>query len=199
MNEARTNGGRAIFAGLAVLWGALLVFAMAVPNLSGAQKPSTMEKMVFQARLLPKEGGQSTMVKFEVDGLTTKEEVGHLQSAFNLKDAAAFRTEFRKTPKATMKFYEWGSTIHFNAAFVEPAEKGTRITLFAEDRTLGTISNDVPLGRWYLVAVLNIDEKGRGDGRLYQSALVNFTDDNRMELDTYRRSPMMIIQVRKTT
>jgi len=199
VKEDKTRQRRLIFSGLAVISGALLILAIAIPDISSAQETAAPEKMVFQARLMPKAGEQPAMVQVEVNGTTTPDEAGHLRETLAMNGDTGFLTEFRKMPKGFMKFYAGGQpAIRFNAAYVTPTDKGTRITLFAEDTTLGFVSNDAPVGLFFMVVVLDVNEKGRGDGRLYQGASIKFTDDNRMELDTYRRSPIIIIQVRKS-
>ncbi len=200
MRSHRTKPKRLAPAGLAILFSASLILAGAIPaaGQEAGQEVKPFEKMVLQARLMPQTTGQPAMVQFQIDALSTPEEVRNLQSTLSAGGEVTFRTEFRKTPKATMKFFEGGSTIRFSAAYIKPTDKGTQIILFGEDQTLGTVSNDVPLGLFFLVVVLDINEKGRGDGRIYQSASVKFVDESRMELDTYRRSPRMLIQVRKT-
>lgn len=181
---------------LARPFGRGLAAALALGLIAG---PVFAEKQVFKARVLKPGFPNNITVKIEVESFSTPEEIAALQATLQTNGEAAFRKAFVKTAKGRLMFYGIEQpSIKFHAAFETPAEKGRRLTLFGENRIVLSGPGQAVMGLLFLAVVLDVDSAGNGDGRLYESASLKFTEDGRLEINSYRTAPAQLIQVRSS-
>ncbi|MBM3295875.1 MAG: hypothetical protein FJY82_15375 [Candidatus Aminicenantes bacterium] len=158
---------------------------------------SAAEKEAFRGRILMAGFSNNITIKIEVSDFSTLEEIAALREALD-QGEGAFRKVFRKTVKGNLMFYGVEQpSVKFFAAFETPTEKGRAISLFSENRTILSGPGQAYTGLLFLVATLEIDAEGNGEGRLYESAYIQFTPDGRLGLESFRAAPAQIIQVRR--
>ena len=183
---------KGIFIGLSI-W----IF-MAVLLSSKALSPETE---TFQARLLT--GGQQytesvRKIKIEIDSYTTSEEVQKLIEVQSQQGYEPFMDAFRALNKGT--FFPIGgrgikTIIH--AAHTVPTEKGRKIWLFAQRGTWDVEMNIRTDSRFPFLAIeLDVDSKGKGQGKMYEQAAVRLTAERTLEMEGYNSPPKQLWDVR---
>jgi hypothetical protein len=176
------------------------VVAAAVPFASPALASKGSTKEVFSANAVPTGGVSirlSRGITFYVDRYATDEEKAMLIQTLQSGGASALRKAIGKLKMGRMS--PTGSTgVTINAAFSRPTEKGRIVTLVSE-RTLGFWelrnagrSTDYDLG----FAVLELDDKDKGQGVLIPAAELGFKD-NTLEVESYGNNPLKLMGVQK--
>jgi hypothetical protein len=155
---------------------------------------------VFRARLLTGKAPiepPAVALRIEIEQYTTPEELIRMQQALN-DGTNPFLNVFQNIKKGTVRFMDsrgWNLPIH--AAQVLPAGKGRKITCVLLRQTWDPGAQFVRAGaNYFMVLELNLNEKGMGDGRLYEDASIKFQlPDGRIEMTKYESAPKIIVQV----
>jgi|GEM_PF-1190497 hypothetical protein len=164
--------------------------------LCGAVGLAGADKQTFRARVIKPDFPNNITVKLDLSEFSTPDEIAALRSALDEGEKAFLKT-FRKKAKGSLMFYGIEQpSIKFYAAFEAPTEKGRAIALFAENRTVLSGPGQAYSGLLFLVATLEVDAQGNGEGRLYENAYIKFTPDGRLDIESYRTVPAQLIQVR---
>ena len=139
-------------------------------------------------------------VKIVVDGLTTAEEVGRYQQLLAAGDIEGFYETFHTLKKGSLQFTGGlGLKIDFFAASEVATEKGARLLMAADSRSLDTGVGKRTHGSYlFLVILLDIDGKGNGDGQLYEDGKLAFSPSGELILQSYITTPKEIVNVKKT-
>ena len=137
-------------------------------------------------------------ISIEIQEYTTAEEVIRLQEILNDAGTNAFLAAFRNMKKGVVRIMDSrGWNIPVLAAQVIPTQKGTKLQCFMlreawnpETRVLREID-------FFMVLELNLDEKGTGDGRLYQDAGIDLQPQTGLiEMSRFGSAPKVLFQVR---
>jgi hypothetical protein len=139
-------------------------------------------------------------VKIVVDGLTTAEEVGRFQQLLAGGDIEGFYETFHTLKKGSLQFTGGlGLKVDFYAASEVQTEKGARLLMAADSRSLDTgVSKRTHGSYLFLVLLLDIDAKGNGDGQLYEDGKLAFSPSGELILQSYITTPKEIVNVKKT-
>ncbi|MGB8960308.1 MAG: hypothetical protein WCC00_14965 [Candidatus Aminicenantales bacterium] len=137
-------------------------------------------------------------ISVEIQEYTTAEEVARLQEALDKPGMDAFLTAFKGMKKGVVRILDrrgWNLSIH--AAQVIPTEKGSKLQCFLIREAWNQETQMIRSEDYFMVLELNLDEKGRGDGRLYQDAGIDLRPlAGRLEMSRFGAAPKMIYQVR---
>lgn len=167
---------------------ALVFFLLALPS-AGQVK--------FRGRYLT--GGGGTIepiltVNIDILSFSTPEEITQLVKAFNEQGEAGFHRVFRSMKKGSLRVTSGrGMNIEFHSAREFPTDKGTKIELIAENTRFELGAMQRPFsGLMFLVAILEIDAKGRGEAKIYEDATCRITPTGELVLDEHSRAPKII-------
>ncbi len=164
---------------------------------SGTTAP---EKEEFIARVL--QGGMqysetTRKIKITIDGYTTEEEVLNLIGTMNEQGYQPFMDAFRALNKGT--FFPIGGRgikLILHGAHSYPTEKGRKILLFTTRQTWDVNANVRTDPRFsYMVIELLVDNKGKGNGNIYEQASIKLTPQRTFEMDGYNAPPMQLWDV----
>ncbi len=151
-------------------------------------------------------------IRIVVESLTTQDEATLLQELINRNDSEGFFRTFKRIKKGSLQFRgEMGLNISFHAAFETPTDRGMKIILAGETQNLpagfspsadawkvlapGRLKSGVFL---FLVAELDLDKNFKGEAKIYEEAKITFTPEGRIKLDSYVKTPKMIVNIEKT-
>jgi hypothetical protein len=168
---------------------AVAVIALALPSLG---------QVTFRGRYLTGGGGSIDpilTVNFEILSYSTPEEIIALVKAFNEGGESGFHTTFRAMKKGSLRVTSGrGMNIDFHSAREIPSDKGTKIELIAENTSfsLGASSSRTPSGMMFLVAILEIDANGKGEGKVYEDSTCRVLSTGEFVLDEFKRAPKIV-------
>jgi hypothetical protein len=158
----------------------------------------------FTARVLSGGGPNSERVqniRIELDGYSTPEEIAQLAEVINAQGWEPFIAAFREQKKGVMRIMGTrGYNVPINAVHSEPTAKGRKVWLFAERQVwdADTRSINTREGYLFMVVELDLDAKGKGDGKIFHQANIKFNKNATLALDTYNSAPKLLIAVKQT-
>jgi hypothetical protein len=159
------------------------------------------EKEEFLARVL--QGSQMytesvKKIKITIDGYTTEEEVQNLIQVMTDKGYEPFMDAYRALNKGI--FFPIGGPgikIIIHGAHSIPTEKGRQILLFTTRQPWDVTANQRVDPRFsFMVIELNVDNKGKGTGNIYEQASIKLTPQLTFEMDGYNAPPKQLWDVR---
>lgn len=158
-------------------------------------------KEEFQARLFPGLGPASQKARklsISVEKYTTTEEVFELIEIFNKRGYEQFRGAFRGMNKGILRPTGGrGAKIILHGAQNIQTGKGRKILLVAESQSWNLDSSLRYDSRFpFLVVELTIDNKGKGEGKVYVQADIQLTRQGTIELSAYDSPPKQLFGVR---
>lgn len=158
-------------------------------------------KEEFQARLFPGLGPGSQKAKklqISVENYTTAEEVFELIEIFNKRGYEQFRGAFRGMKKGFLRPSGGrGVKIILHAAQNIQTGKGRKILLVGESQSWNLDASLRYDSRFpFLVVELNIDNKGKGEGKVYVQADIQLTGQGAIDLASYDSPPKQLFGVR---
>jgi hypothetical protein len=154
----------------------------------------------FKGRLMTGGGPnvQSAInVRIKIDGYTTVDEVIALSKAYSSGGEDGFFSAFNKINKASLRFLgALGLNISLHAAYEKPTDKGYQILLYGRSQSVEPGSSRLIYGGFlFLVVVLDLDKNYKGEGRIYEDARIQFTQQGTIEMDSYTRVPKVLVGV----
>ena len=171
------------------------------PLASAAQSADQKKPEHFSATVFGQSGmslGKSAVLNIYVNGYSSDQEVEQL--AATLKDGgsdallSAIQKMKEKGRVSVTGKVGWAVSV----VRQHPTEKGRTIVMFS-DRPIGFYeATTAPRSKTYEfgLVVLNINDKGTGDGLLYGACKVKFTKDDQLEVEHYSQSPARLIGVK---
>jgi len=151
----------------------------------------------FRARLLPGQGPsaqQAEKLRILVDSYTSDEEIIHLIEVFNKSGYKQFRSTLRGMNKGAIHpIGGRGTKLNLLAAQHIQTEKGRQIILVAESYSwdIGTsFSFDQRFP--FMVILLDLNNKGKGKGKIYLSARIKLTSKGTIEMESYSSPPKQL-------
>jgi len=164
---------------------------------------SAQEK--YNARLLTRGGPNSEpaiKIQISIDGYTTGQEAFQLQQLLEQGGYDPFITAFRESNKGSVVFTGTrGLKIVIHVAQVIPKENGRKILLFTERQAWDVDVFQRMDGRYpYMVIELDVNNKGKGEGKIYENAQIRLTADREtrtgtMEMESYNSAPKSLFGV----
>ncbi len=154
----------------------------------------------FQARLLPGSGPaaqQARKLIIEVESYTTVEEVKQLIQIFHDNGYDQFRGALKGTQKGTVRPVGGrGVKINLNAAQSKPTDNGRTVTLVGDSQTWSLDTSYRYDSRFpFLLIELELNQKGRGSGKIYVQADITLTSEGNIELSSYGSPPKQLFGV----
>jgi hypothetical protein len=161
---------------------------------------SLWAQVQFKARLLTGGGPNvqaSINVRINIKSYTDADEVRQLLQIFNSGGEDAFWPAFYKIDKGTVTFLGGlGMNIAFHAAYEKATDKGFRIILFSKSQGIEPGSRRLIYGGFlFLVVELDLDKNYRGDGKVFEDARIQFTEQGTIEMESYTRAPKTLVGV----
>jgi hypothetical protein len=162
---------------------------------------AVLETEEFTARVLS--GGQQytesvKKIKITIDSYTADEEVLNLIGVMNQQGYEAFMDAFRALNKGI--FFPIGGRgikIIIHGAHSIPTEKGRQILLYATRQSWDVEMNQRIDPRFsFMVVELNVDNKGKGTGKIYEQASIQLTPQRTFVMDGYNSPPKQLWDVR---
>jgi hypothetical protein len=151
----------------------------------------------FQARLLPGQGPssqQAEKLRIIVDSYTSDEEVLLLIDTYNKMGYEQFRSTLHGMNKGVIHpIGGRGTKLILHAAQSTQTDKGRQIFLVAESYSwdIGTsFSFDQRFP--FMVIELDINNKGKGKGKIYLSARIGLTSKGTIEMESYSSPPKQL-------
>jgi tetratricopeptide (TPR) repeat protein len=137
-----------------------------------AARPARAQ-VTFRGRLL----GSSANLRIEIARYSSAEEIRTFEQHLSLNDIEGFFRAFRSAKVASIRYTGGeGLNIVFNAAWEKPTEKGLRITLLTESRSIVPGYKKATMkGLAFLAVVLDLDEDLNGEGVAYEDADVRIS------------------------
>lgn len=151
-------------------------------------------------------GGPNTenvlRIELNINGYTTGEEGWILFHALNYEGWDQFIAAFRQANKGSIIFHgARGLNIAIHAAQVIPGENGRKILLFTEKQTWEVDVQQRVDGRFpFMVFELDLDNKGNGEGKIYENAQIKLKGDREtgtgaVEMESYNSAPKVLFAV----
>ncbi len=152
----------------------------------------------FRARLFTGAAGDPPInARISIESYSSSDELLLLNRHLDMNDIDGFRAAFKQMKKGTLNFPQSsGLFIQLHAAVEHPTEKGVRIFLVTDAQS--AIPGSHKLRSWefrFLVIVLNLDKNFNGDGKIYEDAKLNFTEQD-IEMVSSSSVPKMLTNVR---
>ncbi len=137
---------------------------------------SARAQVSFRGRLL----GSAANLRIEIARYTSAEELRTFERHLSLNDVDGFLRAFRSAKVASIRYTGGeGLNIVFNAAWEKPTEKGVRIILLTDSRSIVPGVRKATLrGLAFLAVVLDLDENLSGEGTAYEDADVRFSSQD---------------------
>jgi hypothetical protein len=157
---------------------------------------------VFKTRMLTGKvmpGQPIVSVQIEVASWTTPEEIRQFQDILAQSGTDAFLAAFSNANKGVVRFmYSRGWNLPIHVALTVPTEKGKKVLLFFNRQNWDPESS-FGMGRNYFMAMeLNLDEKGKGDGRFYEDVRIKLIPlAGTIDIETYESPPKLFPKVQE--
>lgn len=172
-------------------------------NLSCWLTGSILAGDVFRGRMLTERAPiepPAVEILIEVDSWTSPDEVRQFSEVMAGSGVEAFLNLFKATKKGVVRFlYARGYNLTIHMAQLQQEEDGKKKIILVFRREPWSQGTQLGTGRYYfMVMELKLNEKGKGEGRFYEDAQIQFDVTNgRVFLETYGISPKMIPMVQE--
>lgn len=156
-------------------------------------------KDVFRARMLT---GKAPIeppyvdVQIEIENWTTPEEIRQLQDVLVQGGPEAFLGAFGQSKKGVVRFlYARGYNLVVHMAQVLPTDKGKKVVLFLNREPWSQGGYFVRGRHYFMIIELELNEKGKGDGRFYEDAQIKLDSQlGKIDMETYESAPKVFVQ-----
>jgi hypothetical protein len=172
-----------------------------LPVASPGQSETNKKPEQFAATAFGQGGmfsGKSVMLNIYINNYTTDEEVQELAATLKNKGSDALLSAVQKMKEsgrvATVGYTGWRVPV----VRQRPTEKGRRIVMFSDRPVSFYEARNAPRSKTYEfgMLVLNVNDKGEGDGLLYGACKVKFNADNQLEVEHYGQAPARLTGVK---
>ncbi|MDH7494253.1 MAG: hypothetical protein QHH44_10220 [Candidatus Saccharicenans sp.] len=162
-----------------------------------------LAKDVFRGRLLTERAPiepPAVEILIEVDSWTSPEEITQFNEVMAGSGVEAFLNLFKSSKKGVVRFlYARGYNLTIHMAQLQTGEDGKKKIILVFRREPWSQGTQLGIGRYYFMLMeLKLNEKGKGEGRFYEDAQIQFDVTNgRVFLETYGTSPKMIPMIQE--
>ena len=177
-----------------VFWVAAIIFLLAGLLPAGD---------VFRGRMLTERAPiepPAVNVLIEVESWTTPDEILKFAEVMSTSGIEPFLNLFNDTKKGKVRFlYARGYNLTIHMAQVQKETDGNKKVILVFRREPWSQGTQLGTSRYYfMVMELQLNEKGRGEGRFYEDAQIQLDALNgRIIMETYGMSPKMITAVQE--
>lgn len=159
-------------------------------------------KEIFRGRMLT---GRAPIeppyvdVQLEIESWTTPEEVRQLNDVLMHGGQEAFLAAFSAAKKGVVRFlYARGYNMEIHMAQVLPTEKGRKVLVLLNRQAWSQGSYLVRGRNYFMVIELDLNEKGRGEGRFYEDAQIQLDPNlGKIQMGNYDSAPKVFVQVQE--
>ena len=150
----------------------------------------------FKGRLITGIGPPSN-VRIKIESFSTPDEIRQLRQAFAVGADDGFFAAFRQLNKASLRFFGGpGLNIGLHAAYEIPTDNGYKIFLYGKSQRVEPGSSQMGgQGFFFLVVVLELDKNYKGEGKIYETARIRFTDFGTIEMESSVTAPKMLVSI----
>jgi hypothetical protein len=150
----------------------------------------------FKGRLITGVGPASN-VRIKIESFSTPDEIRQLRQAFAVGAEEGFFAAFRQLNKASLRFFGGrGLNISLHAAYEIPTDNGYKIFLYGKSQRVEPGSSQMDRqGFFFLVVVLDLDKNYEGEGKIYETARIRFTDQGVMEMESSITAPKTLVSI----
>jgi len=150
----------------------------------------------FKARLITGVGPVSN-VRIKIESYSTPDEIRQLRQVLAAQGEYAFFAAFGQLNKASLRFTGGlGLNIGIHAAYEIPADNGIKIFLFGKSQSIDPGSSLRSRGGFlFLIVVLDLDKNFKGEGKVYETSRIRFTNLNTIEMESSVSVPKMLVNV----
>jgi hypothetical protein len=175
----------------------LAVFPSAVAGQSeGPKKQEQFSATAFgQAGMF---GGKSVPLNIYISDYSSDQEVEELAATLKTKGSDALLNSIQKIKEkgrvATTGRVGWGIPV----VRQHPTAKGRRIVMFSDRPISFYEARNAPRSKSseFGMLVLDVDDKGEGEGLLYGACKVKFTTDDQLEVEHFGQAPARLAAVK---
>ncbi len=161
-----------------------------------AKKPEQFAATAFgQAGMF---GGKSVPINIYITDYSSDQEVEELAATLKTKGSDALLSAIQKIKEkgrvATTGRVGWGIPVIRQ----HPTAKGRRIVMFSDRPISFYEARNQPRSRSseFGMVVLDVDDKGEGEGLLYGACKVKFTKDDQLEVEHFGQAPARLAAVK---
>jgi len=196
----RHNSRKALVAGV---WmsGLLYLFVALIPLTATGQSESSKKPEHFSATAFGQQGmfaGKTVTLNINVADYSSDQEVQELAATLQSKGSDALLKAIQKM-KGNANAAVTGYT-GWRVAVVRqrPTENGRTIVMFGDRPISFYEARNAPRSKSYEfgLLILNVNDKGEGDGLLYGACQVKFNKDNQLEVEHYGMAPARLAAVK---
>jgi hypothetical protein len=180
-----------------------IILVLVAAGLAFAAGPSAAAEK-FVGRILT--GGTANIApvlncKITIDMYTSPEEIVALVKTLNESGYEPFMKAFRETNKGNFQVTGGrGLNVTIHATNSATTDKGRRVQLFTERQSWDVdIHQRMSGGFLFMVIELDLDAQGRGTGRIYPAAQIQFNSEGKIEMKSYDSAPKVIFGLKRTT
>ncbi len=179
----------------------LYLFVALIPLASTGQSESPKNPEHFSATAFGQQGlfaGKSVTLNIYVTDYSSDQEVQDLAAALQSKGSDPLLNAVQKMKAkgnvAVTGYTGWRVPV----VRQRPTEKGRRIVMFGDRPVSFYEARNAPRSKSYEfgLLILNVNDKGEGDGLLYGACKVKFNKDNQLEVEHYGMAPARLAAVR---
>ena len=184
-----------------VFFGICLLTLALVPATSPAQSETNQKPEKFTATAFGQGGmfsGKSVLLNIYINNYTTDEEVQELSATLKNKGSDALLDAVQRMKESGRVSTVASTGWRVPVVRQRTTDKGRRIVMFGDRPISFYESVNAPRSKTYEfgMLVLNVNEKGEGDGLLYGACKVKFNSDNQLEVEHYGQAPARLTGVK---
>lgn len=171
------------------------------PLASAGQSADQAKPEHFSATVFGQSGmslGKSAVLNIYVNGYTSDQEVEQLAATLKDGGSDALLSAIQKMKEKGRVSVTGKTGWAVSVVRQHPTDKGRKIVMFS-DRPIGFYeATTAPRSKQYQfgLLILNINDKGTGDGLLYGACKVKFTKDDQLEMEYFSTAPARLIGVK---
>jgi hypothetical protein len=179
----------------------LYLFVALIPLAATGQSEGPKKPEHFSATAIGQQGmfaGKSVTLNIYVTDYSSDQEVQDLAATLQSKGSDALLNAVQKMKAkgnvAVTGYTGWRVPV----VRQRPTEKGRRIVMFGDRPISFYEAANAPRSKSYEfgLLILNVNDKGEGDGLLYGACKVKFNKDNQLEVEHYGMAPARLAAVR---
>jgi hypothetical protein len=158
----------------------------------------------FTGRILTGGTGRLAPVlnfKVSIEKYSNPDEILELVRVLNEKGDQPFMKAFREKNNGMFQLTGGpGLNVTIHASNSAATDKGRRVQLFSDRQNWDLDNRQRMSGAYLFMEIeLDIDAEGRGTGRIYPAAEIQFNSEGKIEMKSYDSAPWVIIDLRRTT
>lgn len=138
-------------------------------------------------------------VLIEIESWTTPEEIRALNDVLLQSGVETFLSAFTASKKGVVRFmYARGYNMEIHMAQILPTDKGRKLLLALNRQAWAQGSYQVRGRNYFMIIEVDLNEKGRGEGRFYEDAQLRLDPNlGKIGMENYESAPKVFVQVQE--